>query len=120
MTLDDLARTTGEWLSCVGPLSDVVISSRIRLARNLAGYPFLSMASASERAEVYRVLSERIASTSVGRDALHIDVEAADPVDRQILVERQLISRQHAVDEGSRGVSVALSEVRALMINEED
>ena len=58
MTLDDLTRTTGEWLRGVGPLSDVVISSRIRLARNLADQPFLSTATSTERTEIYRAVAD--------------------------------------------------------------
>ena len=120
MTLDDLAQLTGEWLRGVGPMSDVVISSRVRLARNLADYPFLATAGDHERAEIYRTLAERIAATPGGTDALLVDVETTDPIDRQFLVERHLISRQHAAGEGHRGVSISPSETRALMINEED
>ena len=120
MTIDDLTRTTGEWLRGSGPLGDVVISSRVRLARNLADFPFLATASATERTEVYRALADEIASTSVGADALLVDVDEAAAIDRRILVERHLISRQHAAGEGSRGVSISPSETRALMINEED
>ena len=120
MTIDDLTTITGEWLRGSGPDSDVVISSRVRLARNLAAYPFLSTASATERAEVYRSLSDEITSTAELSDAIFVDLEETDPLDRQILVERHLISRQHAVAEGSRGVSISPSETWALMINEED
>jgi len=49
VTINDLAKQVGEWLRGEGPYSAVVISSRIRLARNLAGFPFLSKASESER-----------------------------------------------------------------------
>ena len=120
MTLDELARTTGEWLRGIGPMSDVVISSRVRLARNLADYPFLATAGADERTEIYRTLTERIAGTPVGTDALLVNVDGTEPIDRQLLVERHLISRQHAAGEGDRGVSISPSETRALMINEED
>ena len=115
MTLDELARSTGEWLRGVGPMSDVVISSRVRLARNLADYPFLATADADERADIYRTLAERIAASSVGTDALLVNVEGTAPIDRQLLVERHLISRQHAAGEGDRGVSISPSETRALM-----
>ena len=46
MDLNELQTSAGEWLGGTGPESDIVISSRIRLARNLAEYPFLSRASA--------------------------------------------------------------------------
>ncbi len=120
MTLNELTDTTGEWLRGVGPLSDVVISSRVRLARNLADYPFLASAGTTERTEVFRAIADQIASTSFGETALFIDLEEADELDRQMLVERHLISQQHAGGEGSRGVSIAPVETSAVMINEED
>ncbi len=120
MRIDELARMTGEWLGGVGPMADVVISSRIRLARNLANYPFLSTASSTERTEIYRRLADAITSTSVGQDDLLVDLEELDPLDREILVERHLISRQHVNGEGHRGVAISGNETRALMLNEED
>ena len=42
MEIKDLSDKTGEWLRGTGKESDIVISSRIRLARNITGYPFLS------------------------------------------------------------------------------
>ena len=120
MTVNDLTRTTGEWLRGVGHLADVVISSRIRLARNLADYPFLATASSTERTEIYRCIVDAITTTSAGQDALVVDVDAADSVDRDLLVERHLVSQQHITGEGSRGVTISHNETRALMINEED
>ncbi len=120
MKFDDLTRTTGEWLRGTGRLSEVVVSSRVRLARNLADYPFLSTAGDTERTEVHRCFAEAISSGDVGKDAVLINLEQADPIDREVLVERHLVSRQHAAGPGSRGVSVSHDETRALMINEED
>ncbi|MFQ5590554.1 MAG: protein arginine kinase [Phycisphaerae bacterium] len=120
MTLDELTRTTGEWLRGTGPLADVVISSRVRLARNLASYPFLASASSTERTEIYRILANEVTRPDTGADALLIDMEETDKIDRRVLVERHLVSRQHAASRGSRGVSISPSETRALMINEED
>lgn len=120
MTIDELTRTTGEWLRGVGRMSDVVISSRIRLARNLADHPFLATAGATERTEVYRFLADAVTATWVDRDALLVDMEQTDPIDREVLVERHLVSRQHVEGEGSRGVTIAPDETRALMLNEED
>ena len=47
--LSELLKTTGEWLRGDGPMSHVVVSSRIRLARNLADCPFLATATETER-----------------------------------------------------------------------
>ncbi|UCG17824.1 MAG: protein arginine kinase [Phycisphaerales bacterium] len=115
-----MARRTGAWLSNVGPMSDVVISSRIRLARNLKGFPFLSKTSETERREIYRTFSDRIGETELGNNCVFLDMSESPPLDRELLVERHLISRQHADGEGCRGVAVSPGEERALMINEED
>src|SRR5262249_9734310 len=96
MTLDDLASTSGEWLRGSGPESDIVMSSRIRLARNLADYPFISRANAADRAEIERVLRERILSIEELGPRTFVDVNKLATLDRQLLVERQLISREHA------------------------
>ena len=118
--IDDLTRQTGEWLRGEGPMSEVVISSRIRLARNLKGYPFLSRADESQRRKIYRDLSECIAASPLGKEVFFADFEDTSELDRQVLVERHLVSRQHAESEGARGVAVSASERRALMVNEED
>lgn len=120
MTLDDLCQTTGEWLRGTGSMSDVVVSSRVRLARNLSDHAFLSAAASSERAEIFRRLTDEITSQPFGRDALVLNMEETDSIDREVLVERHLVSRQHAIGEGTRGVTISASETQALMINEED
>lgn len=120
MSIDDLANHVGEWLRGTGPMSDIVMSSRIRLARNLRGHNFLQQATEDERREIYRTTADAIGATGLNKNALMLDIEDLDQLDRQVLVERHLISRQHAEGEGSRGVSVSTSETQALMINEED
>ena len=120
MSVDDLTGKVGEWLRGVGPMSDIVISSRIRLARNLADYPFLLRATEDQRREIYRALTEAMSASSLDRNAFFLDIEELDDIDRQVLVERHLISQQHAEGEGCRGVAVSAAETRSLMINEED
>jgi protein arginine kinase len=118
--LDDLTRNSGEWLRGVGPESDIVISSRIRLARNLAAYPFINRASDQDRAQIEASLKECVFGIQEASDLLYVEVEELDGVDRQFLVERQLISREHAESEGSRAVAIDRREKFSLMINEED
>lgn len=120
MNLDELARSSGEWLRGTGPESDIVISSRIRLARNLADFPFISRASASDRAEIERILRQRVLSLGDDLRLDYVDVNKLEGLDRQFLVERQLISREHAESEGARGVAIDSNEQTSLMINEED
>jgi len=118
--LNDLTRTSGEWLRGSGPESDIVISSRIRLARNLADYPFVSRATEADRAEIERELHRLITHIEGAQTLLYLDVGRLEGLDRQFLVERQLISREHADSEGARGVAIHQGEQFSVMINEED
>jgi len=124
MHLDDLASSSGEWLKGSGPESDIVISSRIRLARNLADYPFISRTTAADRAEIEKTLKSHVAalidSAKISSDTFYINVEDLEEVDRQFLVERQLVSREHAESEGARSVVIDPAERFSVMINEED
>ncbi len=118
--LEELVRSTGEWLRGSGPESDVVMSSRIRLARNLADYPFISRASPADRTEIEKTLRDGIRKLGDGFHVSYLDVSKLEGLDRQFLVERQLISREHADSEGARGVAIDDNEQVSLMINEED
>ncbi|MFP6576739.1 MAG: ATP--guanido phosphotransferase, partial [Pirellulaceae bacterium] len=120
MKLEDLARQCGEWLRGSGPESDIVISSRIRLARNLADFPFIRQCNASDRSEVEKTLKETIFSIKEWKNLAYLDVNKLAKVDRQFLVERQLISREHAEADGARSVAIDREEKFSLMINEED
>jgi protein arginine kinase len=120
MNLGDLSSQAGEWLRGQGPMSDVVISSRIRLARNLAGFPFLLRASEPQRGEVTELVKGAIEHTAAGKRLLYLRVDDISDLDRQVLVERHLISRQLAEGEGSRGLALSREETEAVMVNEED
>jgi protein arginine kinase len=120
MNLDNLTHTSGEWLRATGPESDIVISSRVRLARNLAAFPFTNRASAYQKAEIEGLLRDRVAKIELDPRLDYVNVPGLSPLDRQFLVERQLISRELASAEGPRGVAVGPKETVSLMINEED
>ena len=124
MHLDDLASSSGEWLKGSGPESDIVISSRIRLARNLADFPFISRTTEADRTEIEKILSSRISelceAKKVPKETFYVNVGDLEEVDRQFLVERQLISREHADSEGARAVVIDQAERFSVMINEED
>jgi protein arginine kinase len=121
MKLDDLLPNLGEWLRGTGPESDVVVSTRIRLARNLAGLPFATRATAAHKAEVVARAKEAVANADLGYALEYLDIPSLAPLDRQFLVERQLISRELAGGiEGPRGVAFEASESASVMVNEED
>src|SRR5579863_4474278 len=120
MNLDELTHTSGEWLRGTGPESDIVISSRIRLARNLAAFPFTNRATAHQKAEIEALLRDRIAKLDTSPKLSYLNVPGLSALDRQFLVERQLISRELASADGPRGVALGPQETVSLMVNEED
>ncbi len=120
MNLDSLTQTSGEWLRGTGPESDIVISSRIRLARNLAAFPFTNRASALQKAEIEKLVRDRITILGLVPPLSYITLAYMTSLDRQFLVERQLISRELANSEGPRGIALVPQETASLMVNEED
>lgn len=120
MKLSDLTTHAGEWLRGSGPMSEIVISSRIRLARNVSAYPFLTRCTRQQRQTLEGRVRDTILGAQISSKMLYADLEAAPEIDRQLLVERHLISKQHAAGEGARGVAVGESENVSIMVNEED
>jgi protein arginine kinase len=120
MKLSDLTNQAGEWLRGSGPMSEIVISSRIRLARNISGIPFLSKCTRHQRQSLEKKVRDTILTSQVAPQMLYVDLEDAPDVDRQLLVERHLISKPHASAEGARGVAVGDGETLSIMVNEED
>ncbi len=118
--ISDLSNRASEWLCGIGPMHDVVVSSRVRLARNLAGMPFLSKCDARQKSEILEKLRIAIMACDLGEKLTYVDVARATPLDRELLTERHLISRQHAASDSPRGVIISDNETVSLMINEED
>ncbi|MHC4646058.1 MAG: ATP--guanido phosphotransferase [Planctomycetota bacterium] len=120
MKLTNISNDINEWFNGSGPMADVVISSRIRLARNLAGHKFLSHCSHAEKSTVLATLKEALMELDLGDKIFYISVDKASALDRHFLVERHLISRHHAFSKGPRGAVIAQREFFTAMINEED
>src|SRR5215218_4901818 len=120
MKLSDLTTGAGEWLRGSGPMSEIVISSRIRLARNVAGYNFLSRCTRHQRQLLEGKVRQTILDANLAPQTLYVDLEQAPQMDRDLLVERHLISKPHAAAEGARGVAVGENETISIMVNEED
>lgn len=120
MNFDELTSRCGEWLRGTGPQSDIVISSRVRLARNLADFPFVRRCNELDRAAVEKTCRQAISAVEKWKDLLYVDLSNLPAVDRQFLVERQMISRELADGSGARGVAIEKQETFSIMINEED
>jgi len=120
MKPSELCDHISRWFDGSGPGADIVMSSRIRLARNLAGYEFCPRLDAARRAEVLVKIRDALLSLDIGQELFYVDLEAASGLERSLLVERHLISRQHAQGEGPRGAVISRDESFTAMINEED
>jgi protein arginine kinase len=102
------------------PANSVVITSRVRLARNLAGVPFPGWAKKQERVEVLGRLREQVEKVGEMKDAFSRGLEELNSVQKQVLVERHLISREQAARGEGSAMVVNRRQTFSFMINEED
>ena len=113
------------WLEARGPSSDVVLSTLIRLARNLQAHAFVSRVREPERAEIFEQVKEAAGHSEVLRAGMALELADLTPLSRQVLLERHLISRELAGEAGRtppRGTGLIMGgqEDVGLMVNEED
>jgi protein arginine kinase len=119
-----------EWLRGGGEATDVVVSSRVRLARNLSAQPFVHKAAAQDQRHVLDVCRDAVASCTLGDRTIWINLHETSEMDRSLLLERRLISSHLArgklgpkrgSSDWPRAVAFGLPGERAgLMVNEED
>jgi protein arginine kinase len=120
MELEGMIGRTGEWLSGKGPESDIVISSRVRLARNLRGVNFMTRMDDKTRRKIESRCRKAIMDSKVAGACLYVPLHEAEELDRKFLVERHLISKEHGEGKGNRGVAIAEDEILSIMVLEED
>ena len=102
------------------PQDDVVISSRARIARNLDGIPFVTTADEQQCEQVTQTARHLLLHVPLHDRMIWVDLEQSSGHERQLLVERHLISRHLADSKVPRGVAVAENEQSSVMVNEED
>jgi protein arginine kinase len=112
------------WLDASGTGSSMVLSNRIRLARNLAANRFGRRAPKSERESILAAITKAAANTESLGHAVTLRVDTLGTQDRLLLLERHLISKELAALEGSasgqEGGALLLQDDAAVMVNEED
>jgi protein arginine kinase len=118
-------RSGVRWLTGPSPRpeagSDVVISSRVRLARNLAEFPFVARATSQQRESIVQLMQQAVQAALHPWNMLFVDLSQLDALDRMLLVERHVISKEHAKGDQPRACSISRpDEHLSLMINEED
>ncbi len=120
MQINDLLNHNSEWLKGTGSNSDVVISSRIRLARNLEKISFPHWANKSQSEEVLNTIAEAAGKIDYLKAAATFKLADLDSVDKQLLIERHLMSYEHAQKTDHKAVIIDAEEIISIMINEED
>lgn len=103
-----------------GPNHDIVMSSRVRLARNLRKHPFPAWAKKADRLRALETLQPAVESLPQMAPHFAAALDSLTALDRQILVERHLISREHAAKGAGSGFVLNQEESLCVMINEED
>ena len=103
-----------------GPHDRIVMSSRVRLARNLKDATFPGWAKKPERVRVFDLIRPAVESLPEMKGAFSEAMDNLSALDKQILVERHLISREHAAKSSGSGLVLNRDETFCVMINEED
>lgn len=120
MKLDELINNTAQWLKGTGPNSNIVMSSRIRLARNLSRTPFPNRSAKKDLTQTIETFQAAIDKIDLLKYSVFFMMSELDNVDRQFLVERHLMSHEHANQPEGKALFVSREEVLSVMINEED
>lgn len=118
--VDKLVSKSGARLRGSGPDSDVVFSSRVRLARNLAGYSFVSRLSGFDREKILASVREAAEKILPSESFWFFDSSSFSGNDAVFLLERQLVSREFVDVKEPRAVLVDKGEDFSVMVLEED
>lgn len=121
MPLKDIIEGTySAWMSTNAPHTDVALSSRVRLARNLGDIPFPNQASPTDLARVAEKVEKAVSQVPELSRLEVMRLSEASVLDRHILAEKHLISPQHAEGTENRLAIIADDESVSVMVNEED
>ncbi|MBI4027218.1 MAG: protein arginine kinase [Verrucomicrobia bacterium] len=99
---------------------NIVVSSRVRLARNLLGHPFPGWAKKADRLRVVEVIRPVVQSIEEMEGGFSETMDSLSAIEKQVLVERHLISREHAAKNVGSAIVINRAGTLAVMINEED
>ncbi|VAX36339.1 Putative ATP:guanido phosphotransferase YacI [hydrothermal vent metagenome] len=120
MNPSDFINQSGEWLKGTGAFSNIVMSSRIRLARNLSEKLFPNKAKKKELNEILESIKAAVNQIDLLKNVFFFRISELDNVDKQLLIERHLMSHEHATAPEGKAVVVSKEEDLSVMINEED
>ena len=120
MKIAGILATQGDWFAAQPAQHPIVMSSRVRLARNLAKLPFPGWAKKSERIRIMEEIKPEVDTLAEMRSGFSEQLNELSATDKQVLVERHLISCEHAAKGMGSAVVINPSQSLSIMINEED
>jgi len=120
MKFEKFANSKRGWLRGTGPECEIVFSSRVRLARNLAGHLFPGRATTAEKKEILSEILSAVKSIPHFRNCTVLKIEELSAINKQLLVEMSLISRELADKKAGSAVVIDSKDIVTVMINEED
>ena len=120
MAIHNILTNTGDWLRGEGPHHQIVISSRVRLARNLRNFAFPGWAKKAVRLQILETTKPEVEALPDMADAFSVYSQDLTALEKQVLVERHLISREHAAKGIGSAVVMNRKQTLSIMINEED
>ena len=115
-------QSVSPWMNAEGPESDIILTSRIRLARNLKNHAFPTISSQEEAKKVLEKFQGMIPLLNLYplKDAEFLKMEHLQPLHKQVLVEKHLISPNLAEQSSHGACLLSQDEVISIMVNEED
>ena len=120
MNIHEFLSSPAETSKRSGPHDRIVLSSRVRLARNLKGVSFPGWAKKAERVRSLETIRPAVEELRQMNNGFAESMDNFTALDKQILVERHLISREHAAKNAGSGLVLNKEESLCVMINEED
>lgn len=117
---DSMSKSPAAWLSGHGEEALVVLSTRVRLARNVAGSQFPPSADDDTRKRIISYFDLALTKSQLLRDGEYHKAPDIDSLDRDFLVERHLISPVFLKGDLNKAVFIAPNERVSIMVNEED
>lgn len=115
-------KTARKWYEKAGESSDVVISTRVRLARNLAAFPFPNRMTPDQKAEVERRVRDALlnSNSAIAADFNFLQMDDLSNEQAVSLVERHIVSPEFIANSKGRGILISKDESISIMVNEED
>lgn len=120
MNIDEILSSPTAAAEREGPSNKIVWSSRVRLARNITNTPFPGWAKKSVRVDAFQKIRKNVLKLNKMKGSFETEMDQLSTLEKQILVERHFISREHAAKSNGSGLVLSKDESISVMINEED